>query len=75
MCCEQHPDGGIRAAIEAAGMAGISSISYASVVATKSKELYGQALAATNHALSDPAQSVTDRTLMTVILLGLFEVT
>lgn len=64
----------LRAAIEAAGMAGISNISYAPGVASRSKECYGRALAATKQALSDPVESVADTTLLTVILLGLFEV-
>ncbi|KAF2095066.1 hypothetical protein NA57DRAFT_44915 [Rhizodiscina lignyota] len=63
----------LRAAIEAAGMAGISNTFYAPEVASRSKEKYGQALAATKQALCDPAEAVADTTLITVILLGLFE--
>lgn len=69
--CTNHA---LRAAIEAAGMAGISNIFYAPDVAYKSKEQYCRALAATKLALSDPKESVADTTLVTIILLGLFEV-
>ncbi|KPM38717.1 hypothetical protein AK830_g7849 [Neonectria ditissima] len=63
----------LRAAIEAVGMAGISNVSYAPNVASRSKELYCKAIRVMNQALSDPAQVTADATLMAVILLGLFE--
>lgn len=72
---EDRPNHALRAAIEAAGMAGISNKFYAPHVAFKSKGQYGRALAATKQALSDPVESVADTTLIAVILLGLFEVT
>jgi hypothetical protein len=71
---ENPPNHALREIIEAAGMAGISNIYYAPQVASKSKEQYGRALAATNRALNNSVESVTDTTLMAVILLGLFEV-
>jgi hypothetical protein len=71
---EDSPDHALRAAIEAAGMAVISNIFYAPDIACKSKEQYGRALAAMKKALGDPVESLTDTTLMTVIILGLFEV-
>lgn len=55
-------------------MAGISNVSFAPQVASRSKEHYGRALAVTRQALGDPVVSVADTTLMTIILLGLFEV-
>lgn len=55
-------------------MAGISNISDAPEVASKSKRQYGRALAALNQALNDPTQALADTTLMAVILLGLYEV-
>jgi hypothetical protein len=73
--CDDSSNHGLRGAIEAAGMAGLSNISYAPNIASKSKEQYCQALIATKQALRDPIESVTDTTLITVILLGLFEVT
>lgn len=75
MYCEDCPSHALRAAIEATGMAGISNVFYAPNLASKAKEHYGRALAATKLALSDPVESVADTTLMTVILLGIFGVT
>ena len=66
-----HP---LREAIEAAGLAGISNSSYAPELAYRSQEQYVRALKATNKALRDPSESLSDTTLMAVILLGLFEV-
>jgi hypothetical protein len=64
----------LRASIEAVGMAALSNVCHSPRVEDQSKRQYHQALAATNHALSDPVQAVADTTLMAVILLGLFEV-
>ncbi|KAF2711043.1 hypothetical protein K504DRAFT_404180 [Pleomassaria siparia CBS 279.74] len=60
-------------AIEAVGMAGISNVSYAPAMVSKSAEKYCKALAALKQALSDPGQMMKDTTLMAVILLGMFE--
>ncbi|KAF2475302.1 uncharacterized protein BDR25DRAFT_213918 [Lindgomyces ingoldianus] len=73
MYFEDRSMNNIRPAIEAAGMAGISNIFYAPYIAWKAKEQYVRALVATNEALGDPVESIADTTLMTVILLGLFE--
>jgi hypothetical protein len=59
--------------MEAVGMAGISNVYYAPHVLSKSREHYGRALAALNHALKSPVEAVADTTLMAVILLGMFE--
>ncbi|KAF2867965.1 hypothetical protein BDV95DRAFT_166335 [Massariosphaeria phaeospora] len=68
------PNPALRDAIEAAGMAAMSNKFYEPAVASKSKELYGKALSATRHTLGDSGLSLTDSTLLTVIILGLFEV-
>jgi hypothetical protein len=65
---------GLRAAVEAAGMAAMSTAFCATEVEIRSKERYAQALATTNLALSDPAKMTADTTLMCVIVLGVFEV-
>ena len=70
----EAPNEGIRAAIEAVGLAGISNISYAPAVFFESQRRYGRALAAAKSALVDPGQVGTDTTLMIVILLQLYEV-
>jgi hypothetical protein len=71
---QDSPDSGLRAAIQAAGMAGISNTSYAPQISAQSKAQYGRALNALKQALINPMQATADITLMTVILLGLFEV-
>ncbi|KAH7176826.1 hypothetical protein EDB81DRAFT_50387 [Dactylonectria macrodidyma] len=63
----------LHAAIDAVGMSGVSNVSYAPRVASRSKERYAKAIAAVNTALRDPVQVVADSTLMAVILLGLYE--
>lgn len=63
----------LRAAIEAVGLAAISNISYAPQVAVRSRYQYGRALAILKESLGDPAEAITDITLLTIILLGLFD--
>jgi hypothetical protein len=67
-------NGAIRAAIEAAGLAGIANKSYAPHIAAKAKHQYGKALVAANEALQDPKQALADSTFLSVILLGTYEV-
>jgi hypothetical protein len=71
---EDPPILGLRAVIEAAGMAGISNVQCAPSVASESRKRYGRAIEAIKRSLSDPGEAVADTTLMTVILSGLFEV-
>jgi len=71
---EDGPNHILRPAIEAVGMAGLSNVSYAPNIESKSKEQYCKALAAMKQALDNPVQAITDTTFMGVILFGLFEV-
>jgi hypothetical protein len=71
---EQQHTQAVRAAIEAVGLAGIANVSYTPKVRSESRERYGQALAATKLLLNDSNESLTDSTLMAVILLALYEV-
>ena len=68
------PTAGLRAAIEAVCLAGLSNLSPANSLASASRERYGKAVRAVQTALEDFVQVVSDETLMTVFLLGLFEV-
>ncbi|KAF1810197.1 hypothetical protein P152DRAFT_102382 [Eremomyces bilateralis CBS 781.70] len=70
---QNQPNYAFRAVIEATGMAGISNVNYAPEIASKAKERYVEALAATKQALNNPHESVSDATLVTVINLGIFE--
>lgn len=71
---EDSLDYPFRAAIEAVGMGALSNIYYAPDVAAQSKQKYCRALKATQLALNDPIQSVTDATLVAVLSLGMYEV-
>lgn len=64
----------LRALIEAVGLAGLSNISSAQELASRSKERYCKALAMLKGVLNDSASATKDSTLMAVILLILFEV-
>lgn len=64
----------LKAAIEAAGMAGISNIHQDAAMAAKSKEKYCHALAAVAQALRNPTESSMDTTLMTILVFGIYEV-
>lgn len=69
-----NPHLALRSILEAAGLAGISNVCHDPRVAVQSKWHYGRALAALNMVLTDTVEAVTDTALMTVILLGLYEV-
>lgn len=68
------PTVGLRAAIEAVGLAGIANMSPSKHLAASSKQRYCQAVREVQLALKDPVHAISDTTLMTVFLLGLFEV-
>ncbi|KAJ6446989.1 fungal specific transcription factor domain-containing protein [Purpureocillium lavendulum] len=63
----------LKAAIDAVGLAGMSNVSYAPHLETRARRRYWEALAATQQNLSNATDATDDRTLMAVILLGLFE--
>ncbi|CAP59717.1 uncharacterized protein PODANS_1_360, partial [Podospora anserina S mat+] len=72
----RHHDGRfapLRAAIEAAGLAGLSNINPSPQLSVQSRQQYRHALTAVKEALSNPSQAADDATLMAVILLGLYE--
>ncbi|KIW73095.1 hypothetical protein PV04_01239 [Phialophora macrospora] len=71
---EDGPSNVLRAAIDAVGLAGLSNVSYAPELESKSKEQYCNVLTALKKVLADPARVVENVTLMAVILLILFEV-
>ncbi|KAK4202942.1 hypothetical protein QBC40DRAFT_319686 [Triangularia verruculosa] len=63
----------LRAAIEAAGLAGLSNLGPSPQLSIQSKRQYRDALTAVKDALSNPSHAADDATLMAVILLGLYE--
>lgn len=64
----------LRTAIQAVGMAGISNISPAPHITSRSRERYCKTLTTVQQALNNREEARTDATLMAIILLGLFEV-
>ncbi|KAL2024893.1 hypothetical protein VTK56DRAFT_3592 [Thermocarpiscus australiensis] len=71
--CKVTPGHALQSIIQAAGMAGLANVFHAPHVVPKSQEQYGRALAALQRVLSNPIESLTDTTLMTVLLLGFYE--
>lgn len=71
---ENRPDNKLRVIVQAVGMAAMSNVLNAPDVAMQAKERYCRALQITNSALRDPSQVATDCTLMSILLLGLYEV-
>ncbi|KAJ9608738.1 hypothetical protein H2200_006509 [Cladophialophora chaetospira] len=64
----------LPALIEAVGLAGLSNVSYAVDLESKSKERYCSALNTLKEVVNDPVLAPEDTTLMAVILLILFEI-
>jgi hypothetical protein len=64
----------LRFAVRAAAYAGLSNKSDDVAMGNKALECYGQALRALGKAIADPERALDDYTLMTVVMLDLFEV-
>jgi hypothetical protein len=64
----------LSCAVVALGLAGLSYRRNESSLLSAAKSMYSSALHLTNEALRDPATAATDTTLISVLLLGLFEV-
>ena len=61
-------------AVISLGMVGLSNAKHASEIMIPAKERYSLALQATNSSLRDEEHAKADQTLITVMLLGLYEV-
>ena len=64
----------LSCAVTALGLAGLSYRRNESCLLSAAKSMYSWALHLTNEALRDPATAVNDTTLVSVLLLGLYEV-
>ncbi|KUI60551.1 White-opaque regulator 1 [Cytospora mali] len=64
---------GVLAGITAVGLVGVAEMSRSGEVLEAARKSYGKALRLTNDALRDPGEAVKDTTLLSVMLLGLFE--
>jgi hypothetical protein len=70
----QTPCSPLSAAISSVGMACLSNVTRSPGAMVAARQEYTSAVRLTNFALQDPVQSKADGMLMTVMLLGMFEV-
>lgn len=64
---------GVMAAMTAVGLASLSAMTRSEPMMESARKSYGTALRLTNAALRDPAEAVKDSTLLSVLILGLYE--
>ncbi|KAH6841100.1 hypothetical protein B0I37DRAFT_393927 [Chaetomium sp. MPI-CAGE-AT-0009] len=69
---DAHIDG-VLASMTAVGLMGLASTAQSPALMDAARKSYGTALRLTNHALQDPAEAVKDSTMLSVLILGLFE--
>jgi hypothetical protein len=74
MYAQAQEDDALRKAVKSVSMAGLSTTIKNPQLMLAAKESYISALRLANIALSSRAKSSDDQTLMTVLLLGLYEV-
>ncbi|KAK4034915.1 hypothetical protein C8A01DRAFT_18340 [Parachaetomium inaequale] len=70
---EAHIDG-VLASMTAVGLMGMASTAQSPDLMDAARKSYGTALRLTNHALRDPAEAVKDTTMLSVLILGVFEI-
>ena len=64
---------GVLASMTAVGLVGLASTIKSTELQEAARKAYGTALRLTNCALKDPAEAARDTTLLSVLILGLFE--
>ncbi|EAQ88990.1 hypothetical protein CHGG_05609 [Chaetomium globosum CBS 148.51] len=69
---DTHIDG-VLASMTAVGLMGLASTAQSPSLMDAARKSYGTALRLTNHALQDPAEAVKDSTMLSVLILGVFE--
>ncbi|KAI3398458.1 hypothetical protein diail_9139 [Diaporthe ilicicola] len=63
----------VRASITAVGLVGVAQMTRSQTALDAARKSYGKALQLTNAALRDQAEAVKDTTMLSVLILGLFE--
>ncbi|CAG9941923.1 unnamed protein product [Clonostachys rosea f. rosea IK726] len=63
----------VTASMTAVGLAGLSKITRSHDMMVQSRQSYGTALQLTNAALQNPAEAVSDGTMLAVLVLGTYE--
>ncbi|KAK4106738.1 hypothetical protein N658DRAFT_414728 [Parathielavia hyrcaniae] len=64
---------GVLASMTAVGLMGLASTSQSPGLMDAARKSYGTALRLINHALQDPAEAVKDSTMLSILILGVFE--
>ncbi|KAK3391753.1 hypothetical protein B0T20DRAFT_64394 [Sordaria brevicollis] len=69
---DRHVDG-VLASMTAVGLVGLAGVTRSQDIMEAAWKSYGTALRLTNHALETPTEAVKDTTMLSVLILGLFE--
>ncbi|KAK1640244.1 hypothetical protein BDP81DRAFT_311945 [Colletotrichum phormii] len=64
---------GVMASVAAVGLAGLSHLTMCAEMMDWSRRSYGAALKMTNDALRDPVEAVKDTTMLSILVLGTYE--
>ncbi|KAK3313819.1 hypothetical protein B0H66DRAFT_577690 [Apodospora peruviana] len=64
---------GVLASMTAVGLMGLASMTHSRDLMEAAQKSYGTALQLTNVALKDPVEAIKDTTMLSVLILGLFE--
>ncbi|KAM7220764.1 hypothetical protein V8F06_003833 [Rhypophila decipiens] len=64
---------GVLASMTAVGLMGLASLERSTELREAAQKSYGTALQLTNQALMDPVEALKDTTMLSVLILGLFE--
>ena len=63
----------VMASMAAVGLIGISQLTHSEEIIDSARKSYGTALCLTNAALKDPGEAVKDTTMLSVLILGVYE--
>ncbi|KAL1894923.1 hypothetical protein Sste5346_005610 [Sporothrix stenoceras] len=69
----ERPLDGVMASMTAVGLVGISQLTHSEEIIDSARKSYGTALCLTNIALKDPEEAIKDTTMLSILILGVFE--
>ncbi|ERS96985.1 hypothetical protein HMPREF1624_06312 [Sporothrix schenckii ATCC 58251] len=69
----ERPLDGVMASMTAVGLVGISQLTHSEEIIDSARKSYGTALCLTNEALKDPQEAIKDTTMLSILILGVFE--
>jgi hypothetical protein len=72
MLPERQVDG-VMASMTAVGLAGLSTLTRCPTMMDWARRSYGTALCLTNYALKNPKEAIKDSTMLSVLILGMYE--